>query len=289
MELFTREEGKCRTFKYFNFYGAKVFLAVANPDKALSYAKAFLIKSLKQAYAWELFADCQANEALKRTFLTKAVLMQKELKYSVGSRNKLLKLFDANTEVEMRAYLAQTIVNIRSANSWPVSQDIYKWANMMELIKEKEISCERRLQEIGTNALRKAFPESNESIAVISGKLDRKPVYFAMAMDGQTYKFKYKAQLQTGRFVKLQIINNNILEVSETNPPEKPEGAIKHFQGTFKAVKNFGFITDVYIPPFLSKAIKPGTDTHGYAIKELNPKTKKEGWKAVSISSFNNK
>ena len=269
-------------YRFIRFYYAKVLLLAHRNIEAIDVARSFLRSSINQSYAWSLMANCTDDIEHKIAYLSKALSLQKDEKFSVGILNNLMDIFVEQQEADISANIASRIIKIRKEQSWPILSEIYKVEQgRIGVIKDEEIS--KKITNDANKAINFCFENAKSTIAVITGNKANTLFYFLFDTEGNTYKVRLSKGLDTGQFIQL-ITDKKVLEAKSIDTPSEVKGAIKKFKGNLKQIKEFGFVKNVFISPQLSKSIENGAYIQGIAIREINKKTKKEGWKAICIS-----
>lgn len=272
---------KNKHYRFVLFYKAKVNLVLKNKDDAYSNAKKFLETSLSQSYAWALLSSCSSIVDDQISFLSKAILLQKEEKFSLGARQSLMNIFSEQKDSEMLNFLATSIIKTRRDNKWPVPNSLYQWL-YTEVGGEQVKEAQTMLNAYASSAIENSFKDAKTTMAIITSAIPNNKLYFAVDTMGVTHRFKWKKPLAIGQFVQL-IHNQKILELKPMQEPSTLEGAIRKFVGNLKIIKDFGFVKNVFISPKLAQGLNNGEAYYGWAIEELNKKTNKKSWRAISL------
>jgi tetratricopeptide (TPR) repeat protein len=269
-------------FKFLDYYHAKVLIVSQKYSEAREVAKGFLRKSINQSYAWSLMAECTQSKSEQLAYLSKALELQREEKFSIGVRKRMMDIYMEQQQLDIAAKMAEDIIRIRQQNNWSVHVDIHK-IRLKTTASFTNKQMQQQLNTEASKAMNYAFENIKSIVAVVTGALKNKPIYFVLDYMGNTHKIRLKGKVKIGQFVEIMedkiVLQANIIEM-----PEDIHGAIKRFEGTFKSIKEFGFVKEVFITPKLSKECSDGDMLKGIAIKEINKKTKKQGWKAICFN-----
>ena len=266
-------------YKFLRFYQVKVLLIAQRVDDANKKATEFLRTSMDQFYAWTLLSDCTNDAKQKIAYLTKALDLQRNKKYSVGILKSLMDIYTKQQDYDMASAMAKQIIKIRQSQDWPIKTELYKVA----LRGKKHLGSESvksRMSEAANRALTYCFENAVVCIAVVTGAKADAQMYYLQDSEANTYKVRMARGLKVGQFVEL-VIDKKVVSAKPVKNPIKVEGAIKYFKGSFKPIKEFGFIKNIFVTPKLCQKLTKGEIKQGVAVKEVNKKTKKQGWRVL--------
>ena len=276
LEVLTKYEAR-KDYRFVKYYISKVYNIINNKDKAQEYAKAFLKTAITQSYAWALISENCTNRAKNIIYLSKAIVLQRDEQYSIGLRQKLMSYLNDNEDKKLIEYLAVSIIKTRRSNNWTIPNSLDKWRDS-KLERTDINNAIQKLNIIANKAIGICFNDVETVVSIIVSERNNK--YIAKDSKGRQYHFKYKKGLKSGSFVNIKY-DGIVLEVLWTEAPKEIKGAIRYYEGNYKSIKDFGFIHNIFISPYISNKMQANKLYKGYAIEELNKKTKKIGWKAI--------
>ncbi len=276
-------DGKAKRYAFFDYYMALAFKALSRPDEAQKYALSFVRKNYTKSWAWKLLADGDTNPENRFGFLAYALTLEKKETFLLQIRKKFLyELLDRNFQ-KAAAQNLNIILKVRKENNWPVPLQLEKLTSEKWYEKpDDQVSLARIIEKAGGQALKTVFPgmKSEKVLVLNSGKIIR-----VINNEGKEMDLKQKAKLQTGDRLILFREGKRILKFFKQPISDDPDEHFKAFSGKLFVKTDFGFVDNVFIPPRLIRqnALENNSHCKGFALRIINPRNKKNGWKAVSI------
>jgi hypothetical protein len=275
-----REFENNKQYRFVLYYKAKVNL-IADKNSAYTDTQSFLKTSISQSYAWTLLSECSSNTEHQISYLSRAILLQKDEKFTLGARQTLFNIYLKQNNTIMVNYLVYSIINIRQRNKWAISNALSQWQTI-ELGDDDIRQAQENIKRNANSAIFNCFVNAISYKAIVTAIVPNKRMFYAVDTNGATHRFKQKLKLDIGEFVEI-IIDKKILEIKPIPQPYSITGSIRRFEGKFKSIKDFGFVKDIFITPKLAQNINTVSKYYGYAIEELNKKTNKMSWRAVCL------
>ena len=276
-------EKKINKYKFTAYYQAKVYLMANLQEDAYRSAINFVRKNYSQSWAWEMVAKCTNDSEQQISLLIYALSVAQKEAFSVGILDKLVYSF-VEKDLSIAQYYARKLIVIKNKNKWNIKSDILKISNEEndnEVVIEKVKQLTKKSEKL---AILTAFDELQFIEAIIVSYNSKKRCYFVLDANGNSKMLRTKKRMPIGQMLDLKIYKGNIISHNEIKAVVQ-NNYIRQFEGKIKRVKDFAFVNSVYINSReLSKIALSKQTIKGIAIKEINPKTKKSGWRAIVLS-----
>ena len=275
---------------------AKLLLAIGKKDEALNSFIPFARRKKNEFWVWEDLVDFFPDEIdLQIAFYCKALSFNTQEKYLVKLRQKFAAILIKEEHYAEAKAQIDKLVNTRTRKGWKIpsivkqwqSQDWYKTTNA----RPENKFCNKYLPE-AEEILYSDIPE--EAVVVTFVNKDKGLIHFVKNTSKHGF-FRYSGNInafQPGDIVKVRFKSDGqdgyfriytIKKADNSTPAE----AIKNFEGIFSMIpgKKFGFIEDVFVPPYLvaEYQLNEGEFIKGRAILSFDKSKNRWGWKMVEI------
>lgn len=272
------------SFKFLNYYFAQLYLLKQDKAKANEKALLFLKKNKDQSWAWELLAKSSNNQEEQVIYLSKALVLQHKPAFRVGIMQSLINIMLQQKDQDKAICLAQQLMAIRQKEGWSINSPLSELVNSKELPSEFKKQVDREIEKNADKAIISAFNNAVSATLIVSGKDERRSLYFLISPLGKQYRIKDKRNFLLGQLLMVTIIEESVFQVKPLNNKPMATDYIKTIKGKLKKVRDFGFIGDAFVSPAYLKHLPYSADVlRAIAIKEQNPKTKKQGWRVLKI------
>ena len=283
-------------YKFLQSGKAKLLLAIGKKDDALNSFLPFARRKHNEFWVWKYLVDFFPDDIdLQIAFYCKALSFNTQEKYLVKLRQKFAAILIKKGFFAEAKFQIEKLVQTRNKEKWKIpaiveswqSQDWYKTTNA----RPENKFCKKYLPE-AEKILYSDIPE--EIVVVTFVNKDKGLIHFVKNTSKHGF-FRYSGNIdafQPGDIVKVRFKGNaqdsyyRIYTLKKADN-STPTDAIKNIEGTLKLVygKNFGFIDDVFVPPYLvaEYQLNEGEFIKGRAILSFDKSKKRWGWKMVEI------
>ncbi len=283
-------------YQFLLYYKAKLLLAIDRKDEALKFFIPFARKKQREYWVWEDFIDFFSDNAdLHIAFYCKALSLRTNEKYLVNLRQKFAAILVKKGFFAEAKSQIEKLVQTRNKEGWKVPSIVQLWRSQdwyqaTHSISEKDF-CRKYLPE----AEKILYQDVPEEIIVVSHVNKPKKVIHFIKDKSKHGFFKYFGNInrvQQGDILKVRFNGKGqdeyykIFSLRNAEPDTTSE-ALKKFYGTLNLIpgKNFGFVEEVFVPPYLKIKYKlnDGEMVKGKAILSFDKQKNRWGWKMVDI------
>ena len=272
------------SFKFLDYYFSQLYLIMQDKTQASEKALLFLQKNKDQSWAWELLAKSTNNQEVQVFYLSKALVLQYKPAFKVGIMQRLIDIFLQQKNQDKAVCMAQQLIIIRQKEGWSINSSLDELANSKELSSELKNQLDKEVLENAHKAISNAFDNAVLSELIVVGKDNKRSLYFLLSPLGKKYRIKDKRSFLMGKLLMATIIGETVFQIKPIDNKPMATEYIKTMKGSLKKVRDFGFIGDAFVSPaYLKEKEYTGGVLTAIAIKEQNPKTKKQSWRIIKI------
>ncbi len=286
-------------YQYPPYFKAKLLLALGDDDNALSAFLPFAKQKRNDFWVWELMAEIfKDDEDLRFACYCKALSLKAPSDFLIKTREAFAKLLiekemydEAKTEIEQ-------IIAIRKNHKWKLSNQLSNWSRQdwyaNATVKESNTKLYKSHLVQAEEILYQDVPE--EVVAVEFVNRDKKILNFVkdQSYNGFCSYKGFNINPEIADIIKVRLKakgNEGFYQLLTLKPLENGANvgchAIKEVQGlvTIREGQNFGFLEDVFIPPFLviEQQLENGDEVNCKAILSFNKKKKEWRWKSFDV------
>ncbi len=271
-------------YDFFNYYMASALKTVNRNTEARNFALKFVRNSYTKSWAWKLLADCEPENQNRLNFLVYALTLEKKETFLLSVRQSLSIELIKNGYYYAAKQNLDIILKIRTANNWAISQQLKNLTSEQWYIKPNDTTTIKQITEkIWLPALKAVFPNIRKEKALITNTTAKK--IRMITPRGKILYYKKDNRFVPGDTILVYHEDTKVFRIQNVSNNEIDVDYFKRFEGELKVKTGFGFVNNIYIPEKLiqNKRLENGNICRGYALKTINKKKNKEGWKAVYL------
>lgn len=277
--------------KYPSYYKGQLLLSIGSTECALETFLPFARKNQSQFWVWALLGDFYKNDSSKAIAAYGAAMSCKSPReFFVKVKEKLATILIQQEKYELAKTEIEDIIKLRTANEWKISKRLNDWqkAEWFDKTLTKN-NNEQFYKSCRKEAVPFMFPDLKNQIAVIYHVDNNRGIAYYAVDENIRNSFKYRSffkHLKIGITIQLGLHNEG--EENRIITAKCYDGhcdAIKTFEGVLNKNpdKPFGFVNDIFIPPYLAQDLSNRLSVTGKAILSFDAKKQKMNWMAIDI------
>lgn len=280
-------------FEFLPYYQAKMLILTGNTKEALEVLKPFARKKNNEFWIWQLIGDCHTMTDDKMMFYCKAVSCRASDEMMVKTRIGVGLFMLHNGKEKLGKFLLEKSRQTYLRNGWHLSRELTSLFDSTayrqiipeydaDFVASRSMDADGFLfgQLITINVLITFYNEEYQTVGFLTEQLEeykgRMPKNVTGKVTAGSYAAVTVAPLQTG-------VKANIRQITVLGHRENP-----HFYRTFfgslrKLPNGNGVVNGVFLHLSLLSDRQDGEMVSGMAVRSLDKKKNKWGWKALTL------
>lgn len=290
---------------WLNYHKAKYLIGCSRGQESLQFILPVAMRNLRASWVWGLLGQIVEPDDVVKAIICyyRAIQVADKQPKTLKIRLRLIRLLAMSERFAEAATQVIKVKDIRIENSWAINQELTEFLDAA-WFKQHEASADAKVPDMEGPAMEilcDLFPagfERKQGVLESHNKAKELAYVSFSATEGMSLPYRYHKGIKKhlpGTVLDLSVFTGDdrsrVISVRVSKMAELP-GFMRHLTGSLQLIdgKPFGFVIlsdgeRVYIAPDILNANKlsSGASVSGVALRSIDRKTGKEGWKMIHL------